>query len=550
MVTAFKDCIARRSEPALITLCLIFSLAISLWWALDHTYPQWDAANHTLAALHYASLIKHPHILSSAWQHEFWTVDYQYPLVVNITSALCKVVAGNGRASEILAYLIFQNILTVSVYGLARTLTKDRLVAALSTVLINVYPLVNCLSHVQLLDYGSLCFDAFALFGLARWVESRSRQNIILMCLSVALAANCKQISAFFVIVPCATLLLFHLFKNNRKRVVDLVIAGGTTAALMALWVVPNYARLKAASAISSAECLQNGPYLSVVASHTAHYLSGMAQITSPFLFVVLIAAIINLIGRQSEAKKLWLPLLANIGGFVCMCFVAASRAEMRYVVPLAISMSLISAIYLAALFRSKHAALRFGAAGVMAVAAVQYLVYNFMPYPLPLPFARSGSDIRVIKEYIQTPLKEGLVAPPSNPLPPGDRWGQVWVIDQIVAGGGGNLNILPSTAEISVHTLEVVAAYRKAAIDISTFRRFTLNGDDVQFDDNAISYYRWYLLKSGQQTGFKFSGEASAANYARLTGIIETSGRFESMGKRTLPDGSELKLYRALPGR
>ncbi len=529
-----------------MVICLVFSLALACWWALDHTYPQWDAANHTLAAMHYASLLRHPHIFAHGWLAEFWSVDYQYPLVVNLINAFCKVLVGSGRLSEILAYVLFQNVLTISVFGLARTLTKDRLVAAFAAILINFYPLVNCLSHVQLLDYGSLCFNAFAIFGLARWIESRSRQNVILLCVSVALAANCKQISAFFVIVPCVVLLAYHLYKKNRKRVFDLVTAGSTTAALMALWVVPNYSRLKAAQVISSAECLENGPYLSVVASHTWHYLSGIPQITSPFLFVVLLVATIDL-ARRAALKGLWLPLLANFGGFVCMCLVAASRAEIRYIVPLAISTALITALYLAGLWRSKRAALRVAVAAVMAVAALQYLFYNFTPYPLALPFI-SATQAKTLKEYVQTPLKEGLVAPPSNPLPAGDQWGQEWVIDQIVAGGGGNLNILPSVAEISVHTLEVAAAYKKAPIDISTFRKFTLNGDEVRYDDKMINYYRWYLLKSGQQTGFKFAAGDNEDSYRRLGDIIETSGRFELIGERQLPDSSKLKLYRSRP--
>lgn len=529
-----------------MVICLVFSLALAGWWALDHTYPQWDAANHTLAAMHYASLIRHPHIFAPAWQAEFWSVDYQYPLVVNLLNAFCKVLVGNGRLSEILAYVLMQNILTVSVFGLARTLTKDRLVAVIAAILINFFPLVSCLAHVQLLDYGSLCFNAFALLGLARWIESRSRQNIVLLCVSVALAANCKQISAFFVVVPCFVLLTYYLYRMNRKRIVDLVTAGSATAALMALWVVPNYSRLKAAQAVSSAECLNNDSYFNVVASHAAHYLSGLPQITSPFLFVVLMAAVVNLLGRRGQLKTLWLPLLANVGGLVCMCLVAASRAEMRYIVPVAISAVLIMSLYLAALWRSKHAALRTCAGLIMAVAAGQYLFYNLMPYPLPVLFSNDAAQVQGWKDFVQTPLKEGMVAPPSNPLPSGDQWGQEWVIDQIMAGGGGNLNILPSVAEISVHTLEVVAAYKKAHIDISTFRKFTLNGDEVRYDDNMVNYYKWYLLKTGPQTGFKLAAGESAVNYARLGNIIENSGRFELIGERQLPDNSKLKLYRS----
>jgi 4-amino-4-deoxy-L-arabinose transferase-like glycosyltransferase len=63
---------------------------------------------------------------------------------------------------------------------------------------------------VQLLDYGSLCFNALALYGIARWLEKQGNFELLLMTSGIALAANCKQISAFFIVTPC--LVLFFLW--------------------------------------------------------------------------------------------------------------------------------------------------------------------------------------------------------------------------------------------------------------------------------------------------------------------------------------------------
>jgi hypothetical protein len=78
MVAYLITIVARknRSDLVLIAICLFFSLALALWWLLDHTYPQWDAANHTKAAVRYASLIKHAHLFSAAWYREFSSVDF------------------------------------------------------------------------------------------------------------------------------------------------------------------------------------------------------------------------------------------------------------------------------------------------------------------------------------------------------------------------------------------------------------------------------------------------------------------------------------------
>ncbi len=532
----------RDNKWVLLALCLFFSLSLALWWLLDHTYPQWDAANHTKAAVHFANLLKHEHVLSYAWYREFLTVDYQYPLVVNFINGLLKVIFGVSRLSEVVAYVFYQLILLISVYGLALSLFKDKLTAALAVIFINCYPLVSSLSHVQLLDYASLCFNAFALFGIALWLEKPGKKELLCMIAGVALAANCKQISAFFIIVPCLFLFCQCLQKQKYKRLADLVITGGTTALLLALWVVPNFTRLRAAQVVSSAECLKEGSYLSVCLNHTTSYLTGLPSILSPLLFALFVLSLLFLVVKKSSFKPFLLPLSANLGGITIMCLIAASRPELRYIAPVCISASLVSALALSLLWRSGKLVCRVVVCFFVSATLLQYLVFNYSPYPVSLPAAFASS----CKAFIQGPLPEGAVDPPSNPLPPGDLWAQEWVVDTVYAADrGARLNVLPSIAEISVHTLEVVALYRKCPFDISTFRRFTLGGDIVVFNQQAIDYYNWYVIKSGSQSGFKFADSISEGNYNRIQYYVEHSGVFSLVGQRPLPDGSVLSLYR-----
>jgi 4-amino-4-deoxy-L-arabinose transferase-like glycosyltransferase len=526
----------------LFAICLFFSLTLTVWWLLDHTYPQWDAANHTRAAVHYASLLKHAHIFNSNWYREFLAVDYQYPFVVNVINGLLKVIFGVSRLSEVVAYVFYQLILIISVYGLGRVLLKDRLAAALAAILINFYPLVSSLSHVQLLDYGSLCFNAFALYGIARWLEKPGKLELALMTTGVTLAANCKLISAFLVIGPCLYLFFNCLFKRDYKRLRDLLITGGVTTLLLAVWVVPNFGRLRTAQVISNAECLKDASYLSVCFSHAANYITGLPLILSPLLFALAILAAVFLALNKQSFRPLWLPLLANFSGIAIMSLIAASRSELRYIAPVTITAALISALWLAQLWRSDRMVVRLCVCLVGMLAMLQFAVYNYSPYPIGIPPSLAAN----VKRLIQGPLEEGAVEPPTNPLPAGDLWGQEWVVDTVsTADKAARLNVLPSVAEISVHTLEVVSLYRKAAFDISSFRRFTLGGDVVLYNQQAIDYYNWYLVKSGKQTGFKFADRASEDNYNRIQAYIEKSGLFALIGERQLPDGSSLRLYR-----
>lgn len=533
-----------KSNWVLLAICLSFSLALALWWLLDHTYPQWDAANHTKAAMHMASLLKHAHILKVDWYREFLSVDYQYPLVVNFINGFLKVVFGATRLSEVVAYVLYQLILIVSVYGLGRILLKDRLAASMAAVLVNFYPLVSSLSHVQLLDYASLCFNAFALYGIALWLEKQGKLELLLMTAGVALAANCKQISSFFVIAPCLFLFFSCLFKLDYKKLRDLVITGGVTTVLLAVWVVPNFSRLRAAQLVSNAECLKEGSYLTVCLNHIESYLLGLPLILSPLLFAVAVIAGLSLALKKYSFKQLWVPLTANLSGIAIMCLIAASRPELRYIAPISITAALVSALWLSQLWHTRSFAARSLVCLIGFLAMLQFLVFNYSPYPIKLPAALSAQ----LKQMIQGPLSEGAVEPPSNPLPSGDLWGQEWIVDTIKSHSLGQpirLNIMPSIAEISVHTLEVVTLYRKVVFDISTFRKFTLGGDVIAYDQQAIDYYNWYVLKSGKQSGFKFVDRISEDNYNRIQAYIENSGLFDLIGERPLPDASKLRLYR-----
>jgi hypothetical protein len=43
-----------------------------------------------------------------AWYRELLSVDYQYPLVVNLINGFLKVIFGVTRCSEVLAYVFYQ----------------------------------------------------------------------------------------------------------------------------------------------------------------------------------------------------------------------------------------------------------------------------------------------------------------------------------------------------------------------------------------------------------------------------------------------------------
>ncbi len=101
----------------------------------------------------------------------------------------------------------------------------------------------------------------------------------------------------------------------------------------------------------------------------------------------------------------------------------------------------------------------------------------------------------------------------------------------------------MPSTTDLSVHTIDLACIYAGTQIEPSTFRQFTLHGDLVRYDEQAIKYYEWYLLKTGYQ-GSALASQVDKDNFQKIISFVETPTNFALVGQRDLPDGSVLKLY------
>jgi hypothetical protein len=178
----------------------------------------------------------------------------------------------------------------------------------------------------------------------------------------------------------------------------------------------------------------------------------------------------------------------------------------------------------------------------LMLVFSVQFFAYNFSPYPVSGP-----AWLVSLPKILQFGAKDIRVSVvPGNPLPD-VNWGQDWAISQIELVDHKNpvwLNVLPSTQEINVHTLEYVAKLRKSTVMPTTSRTWTTLGDMVEFSPEKTMWYQWYLLKTGDQGNSFYQGEAQD-NFAKLADYVTKSGKFHLVQEMILPDKSQLLLYR-----
>lgn len=240
-----------------------------------------------------------------------------------------------------------------------------------------------------------------------------------------------------------------------------------------------------------------------------------------------------------TPAKKhlLLAPLtISAVGGFVltCACAWTGLVSDQRYTAPFLITAAIYSGFFLEQLLTSKKRGQQAIAAIAIIYATVNYAFFNFVPYPLllpPLPWQIPISDHN------------------GNPSRPAN-WGHSLVLETIEKTDGHKpvyLNVLTNSPMLHAHTFELLLKEKRNHTIIPTSSRsWTIVGDKVQFSPATTLYYQWYLLKTGS-VGYCFYDKESELNFKHLVDFVCHSGRYNLMAHRTLPDGSELMLYRRL---
>jgi hypothetical protein len=528
-----------------------FTLALFWWWQCDHSYPFWDGAAHVKDSIAYAQLIKHAHIFKPSWIKQFLTVNYDYPLTVHFINGIFKAALGFGRVSDMCALLFYQAIFIASLYGLCRRLDKNQLAAAFAVIFACSYPLVAMLSHVPLLDYAYLAFTTLGLWGIALFYGQSSWRNTWIMGLTLALGATSKQISVLFLLAPCLYLLGREVTARRWPNVGKLALAGACPAAALLLWLLPNYKALQAWRDYYKNDPTLSGGAGNVFFDHLSHYLSGLVSMLSPGLLIFAVLSLALLLKERTLNKKDFsIALAASLCGLLLLCCVGLNKPEQRYVIPLAIAPAIYSGQLMGRWLIDKK--LRFAACLVLLFALAQFVLLNYTPYPI----AASEANVALIDKIAGHNVRREMVEPRPSPTPAGDRWGQEWVVNQIATeaakqaqkdpskkGQKITLNIMPSTPDLSVHTIDLVCIFASTQIEPSTFRQFTLHGDMVRYEEAALNYYEWYLLKTGYQ-GSPLDCQSSDDNYQKILTFVENPEHFRLFAERNLPDGSKLKLY------
>ncbi|MBX3152391.1 glycosyltransferase family 39 protein [Candidatus Obscuribacterales bacterium] len=527
--------------------------ALALWCGFDHAVPSWDAAGHLLNGLSYRDLFRHAKPFDLHWYHQLLTVNCFYPPLTYVLAGAVKTVLGTSLWTDSLMKVFYLTVLNVSVYGLVSKLTKDRLAAVFSLLVVNLYPEVAAESHKSMLDFPVMSMTALSLFALASWNEKRDWKRASLVALATAAALMTKQVCAAFLLLPFAYYALGAAREKRWNQVAMLVSSGLAAGAALIPWMLVSAPTIKKVAAEIQV-ALGNKQVSDVFFSNVVAYIGFIPVMATPFLLIVAIASVFLL--RRERHKQLAVLWLSALSGLIALSTLTWQYALPRYFISALIVLAAYTGCALATLWRaeglSKRAAgateerrnlLRGRAvvAALLLTGAVGYTAINFSPYPLA---ENRGLDF--VRAVSLRPVTKGTKDRFEHPCPDED-WGIGWALWEIKNRDGDApvwLNVLPSTQQINVHAFEYFARHGSFQVKPTTSRSWSAAGDSSKFHEEDALHYQWYLLKTGEQ-GFKFHDHHSRVGFNQLVNFIETGGKFELISEKSLPDGSIASLYR-----
>jgi len=111
-------------------------------------------------------------------------------------------------------------------------------------------------------------------------------------------------------------------------------------------------------------------------------------------------------------------------------------------------------------------------------------------------------------------------------------------------------LIVLPDKRNLQVGGLKYFARIYDTHVQPTTWRIFTVDGYQFDYPKEVLKYPNYYLVMEGSKIadGIRFIDAATAKRFNDLISILKSSGDFDRIGTKTLPDGSVLVLYKRKP--
>ena len=524
------------------SIALLISLVLSIWYAFDHHIPMMDEAGHILNGLGYRELFLHPRPWRLDWLHKTLSVNTFYPPSIYILTGLLKATLGPGRQFDVAVHVFYTFLLSGSLFLTCRLLNFSLLAAACAALLVNFYPEISSLNHIFMLDFPAVSAASVGIFLLTYWWRSPSWFSAVLAGILIGFCCLTKQIVVAFLLGPG----IYFFVQTVRDKGVlprktmlaQIFLLAGCTAATGAPWLLTNYKAMQAINDYAQTNLVSAGQKMTPVQS-AFYYLKSYIYNLSPLGCTLFVASLLA-IGKEAHTKLAPLWASALIGFLLMSNYVYPLD---RYIAPSLIFAAAASAILLSTLWQSKKSILKILAGLISAALLVQYLSFNFTPYPISLPPLTALSKLMGVKLETSIYSRDGTK---ENPFPFED-WGYDWALDHIKKRDGNApvyFNIMANKTNLNAQTFDLVTKERTLPIRATTSRIWSIVGDSYEFDPEKTMYFHWFMVKEGDH-GAPWKNKKAEQDYEALKTFLNQSAKFEIIDRHKCPDGQDLVLYR-----
>ena len=511
---------------ALIIALVVAALTL-VWFLFDYHFPTQDESGHIMNSIAFRDLLVHFRPWSYHWWYQCLTVNCFYPPFAYLINGFFLLIFGQSRFAEQSAMAFFAGLMVMAVYGTTRLLSGSRLAACLAAIFLALYPSISSLSHSFFLDLPEVAMTALSLMTLLWWrsASDPSWKRTILTAVVLACACLTKQLVAAYILPLGLYFLLIDLglgwpMRKLRTNWLTHLVAIGLITALIGLpFLIINHDCTRSlTNSIVQVTTLKYG-HRSYLDKLNLYYHLLPIQM-SPFLFTIFLLSLFLIPAR----KSLLVPItISAVGGFLLTCAWPGLVLDIRYTVPFLIAAAVYSGLFLDSLLASHNKWARILAAIILFIATLNYMYFNFVPYPIPLstlPWQSSISDHN------------------GNPDPPSD-WGHSLVIktiEQVDANKPVFLNVLTNSHSLHGPAFELLLKEQGLGNIVPTSSRlWTIVGDKVEFNPDTAVYYQWYLLKTGDN-GYSFYDKKSELNFNRLINFVRHSNKYKLMRQKVPP--------------
>jgi 4-amino-4-deoxy-L-arabinose transferase-like glycosyltransferase len=379
------------------------SLALSAWWiARDHRAPAWDQAHYLDLTYQYVRALSTGGV--RAFRHALYSLDLARGPVLTVVLIPFFLVFGPTLRAGLLVNLLVWPLLLVSVDQVATRLYNRR-AGLLAMIVTATTPIIVGLSHELLVDFMLTALTMTVVWLLLASDEFASTRIAVPLGVVTALALLTKVTMPVFVIGPAAWVLGRTARTARaelrdpatvdiaRRRIRNVLLAGGIALALASIWYVPNWKPTKDYIDYTTSPDLRGyAPSNPVTWKAWSHFTINVINFHLSWVFalagVVAVAVLVSVaLGHEGRSRLDWSNVYRKLclGAWFALPFAFVSTSHAQDVRFMAAAFPAFAVVLAGAITSLERPRLRSGLTGFVIVGGVLQTLLLTVSFSIPL---------------------------------------------------------------------------------------------------------------------------------------------------------------------